>query len=210
MAAPQQQRGTVTRSRHHSRPRRCLLLADCAPGFFAADGATCSPCQVGRYCPGGVLANNAASTCPEGLATIIIGAKSAAQCMTTPGWGRAFVRDPRGDVTISSTRCGVGTYNMGRNANGCQRCAPGLTTRDQGATAPSDCGEQRRTWWPRAHPARIPAHPATHAASLAPPALSQSRARARTCATAPAACARAAPTRPSSTATPSACPAALG
>ncbi|KAF8061892.1 Svep1 [Scenedesmus sp. PABB004] len=119
---------------------------DCAPGMAlngsASDaGAWCAACPAGQFCPGGDRNNpsSAPRDCAAGLATMSAGAKSEAQCFTTPGFGRVAQRQANGAVALVAQRCAVGSYNVGRNTAGCQRCNPGLTTVTEGAAAMSDC-----------------------------------------------------------------------
>lgn len=63
------------------------------------------------------------------------------QCFTLPGYGRSEVRGSNGKVTYSAVQCPVGTFNVGRNTGGCQRCASGLTTAGVGAGAASECSK---------------------------------------------------------------------
>jgi hypothetical protein len=85
--------------------------------------------------------NNAASDCPQGLQTLFAGAKSQAQCFTQAGYGRVSSRGQDGKTVLSSVLCDVGTYNVGGNSAGCQRCGPGLTTASNGSTSAAACGE---------------------------------------------------------------------
>jgi hypothetical protein len=121
-------------------------LADCAPGF-KLDGSNCQACTLGKFCPGGDAVNNptnAESDCPAGLETTFEGAKSQAQCFTMAGYGRVSTKGSDGKVSLTSTECDVGTYNVGTNTAGCQRCGPGLTTESTQSTSASDCSEYLR------------------------------------------------------------------
>ncbi|KAF6264065.1 hypothetical protein COO60DRAFT_1663488 [Scenedesmus sp. NREL 46B-D3] len=102
----------------------------------------CNPCTLGSYCPGGdakVNPNNQATACPSGLATTFAGAKSQAQCFTQAGYGRVSTRGSDGKVTLTGVLCEEGTYNVGSNTAGCQKCGAGLTTADTGSNAASLC-----------------------------------------------------------------------
>ncbi|WIA13038.1 hypothetical protein OEZ85_006646 [Tetradesmus obliquus] len=109
-------------------------ICDCAPGM-AFNGTRddisnwCAPCPKGQYCPGGGADNpeSAASSCPEGLATVSTGAKSSTQCFTAPGFGRTTTQVGIQTV-VQVTECPIGTYNTGGNTAGCQKCGAGLTT----------------------------------------------------------------------------------
>jgi hypothetical protein len=85
--------------------------------------------------------SNAASECPTGLQTLFAGAKSQAQCFTLAGYGRVSSRGTDGKTLLSAVVCEVGTYNVGGNSAGCQRCGPGLTTAGNGSTSISQCGK---------------------------------------------------------------------
>ncbi|KAF6261334.1 hypothetical protein COO60DRAFT_1699888 [Scenedesmus sp. NREL 46B-D3] len=116
--------------------------ADCAPGLARAEDGTCQPCEQGKYCTGGDATynfNNAASDCPQGLQTLFAGAKSQAQCFTQPGYGRVSSRALDGKTILSAVLCDIGTYNLGGNSAGCQRCGPGLVTAGNGSASASAC-----------------------------------------------------------------------
>eukprot|EP00775_Hariotina_reticulata_P005606 gene5606-5844_t len=97
----------------------------------------CSPCPKGKYCPASKQGGTAID-CPAGLATIADAALSVVQCMTLPGYGR-LLTTVNNTVSVASQRCPTGTYNGGGNTMACQSCPPGLTTREEGATAASMC-----------------------------------------------------------------------
>lgn len=129
-------------------PARALLLcrADCAAGLSlngtaAEPTSWCNPCPKGQFCPGGGKDNLESTpfTCSAGLETRFIGAKSAAQCFTKPGFGRIQTRNANGAVSYSAVPCPVGTYNVGGNTAQCQRCGAGLTTNITSASSPSAC-----------------------------------------------------------------------
>jgi hypothetical protein len=63
------------------------------------------------------------------------------QCFTLPGYGRTSTRGDNGKVTLSAQLCPIGTYNVGQNTAGCQKCGAGLTTAAEGSDAASDCRE---------------------------------------------------------------------
>lgn len=120
---------------------------DCNPGMSMNASVTdaaawCTACPNGQFCPGGDLKlnpNNLPRNCSEGLATVSPGAKSEMQCFTQPGYGRVSSRGANGMVQLTATLCEIGTFNVGRNTAGCQRCNPGLTTTTPGATTMTDC-----------------------------------------------------------------------
>jgi hypothetical protein len=85
--------------------------------------------------------NNTESTCPDGLTTTFLGAKSQAQCFTKPGYGRASIRISDGTILLSGVLCPVGTFNVGGNTASCQKCGVGLTTATNGSKTWSDCSE---------------------------------------------------------------------
>jgi hypothetical protein len=121
-----------------------LLFADCAPGLAMDASNNCQPCTLGKYCLGGDLTvnpNNTAKDCPDGLATTFAGAKSQAQCFTKPGYGRKSQTGSNGKVILSGELCPVGSYNVGSNTAGCQKCGAGLTTANNGSDAAADCSE---------------------------------------------------------------------
>jgi hypothetical protein len=104
----------------------------------------CQPCTLGKFCLGGdttVNPNNLESACPDGLATTFAGAKSQAQCFTQPGYGRVSTKGSDGKVSLSGVVCEVGTYNVGSNTAGCQKCGAGLTTVTNTSTSASACRE---------------------------------------------------------------------
>jgi hypothetical protein len=104
----------------------------------------CQSCALGKFCLGGdatVNPENTESTCPDGLATTFAGAKSQAQCFTKPGYGRVSTKGSDGKVSLSGVLCDVGTYNVGSNTAGCQKCGAGLTTATNGSISASDCSE---------------------------------------------------------------------
>jgi hypothetical protein len=120
------------------------VCADCAPGLAMDASRNCKACSVGKYCLGGdetVNPNNTDSTCPDGLATTFLGAKSQAQCFTKPGYGRVTTRISDGTTSLSGVLCPVGEFNVGSNTAGCQKCGVGLTTATNGSTMWSDCSE---------------------------------------------------------------------
>lgn len=88
-----------------------------------------------------VNSNNAATACPTGLTTTFAGAKSQAQCFTKPGYGRVSARGADGKVTLSAVQCATGTYNVGSNTAGCQKCGSGLDTAGPGSNSSSLCRE---------------------------------------------------------------------
>ncbi len=112
---------------------------DCAPGLYM-DGNTCKSCTPGSFCPGGdALGNSPQSDCPDGLATTFAGAKSEAQCFTEAGYGRVATKQADGKVSLTGVVCPVGTYNVGKNTAGCQKCGAGLTTAGNTTTVAADC-----------------------------------------------------------------------
>jgi hypothetical protein len=60
--------------------------------------------------------------------------------MTLPGYGRSL-NNTNNTLSVTAQRCPIGSFNAGGNSMDCQRCAPGLTTKAEGATAASMCGE---------------------------------------------------------------------
>lgn len=126
---------------------------DCAPGFFLVNSTTsssdapaaaaaCEPCPQALFCTGGSAKSNpgsAALRCPRGLATRIAGAKSQAQCLTLPGFGRVSQRSGNGAIVLFAEECPVGSFNVGGNTASCQACGAGLTTNGTGATSASAC-----------------------------------------------------------------------
>jgi hypothetical protein len=105
---------------------------------------SCKPCTLGKYCLGGDLTvnpNNEENECPEGLQTTFAGAKSQAQCFTKPGYGRVSQQGSNGKVSLSAVLCAEGSYNVGSNTAGCQKCGAGLTTATNGSDAAADCCE---------------------------------------------------------------------
>jgi hypothetical protein len=107
------------------------------PGRFPSDD-NCSLCPKGLVCSGG---SNPPSTCPEGLATVMTGARSFEQCMTTAGYGRALQKLTTGQLVVQGQLCPMGSYNAGGNGSPCQSCSSGLTTAGEGAKSAKDCGE---------------------------------------------------------------------
>jgi hypothetical protein len=107
------------------------------------ENGDCQTCTEGKYCPGGDAANpnSNSADCPAGLATTFAGAKSQAQCFTQAGHGRVSTKGSDGKVTLSAVVCEVGTYNVGSNTAGCQKCGAGLTTAGNTSTSAADCGE---------------------------------------------------------------------
>ncbi|WIA42283.1 hypothetical protein OEZ86_008297 [Tetradesmus obliquus] len=114
---------------------------DCAPGLYKNDtSGECVSCTVGKYCPGGDAAGaSPASPCNAGLATTFAGAKSQAQCFTIAGYGRVSIKAADGKVTVEGTVCPVGTYNVGKNTAGCQKCGAGLTTASSTTMTAAGC-----------------------------------------------------------------------
>jgi hypothetical protein len=109
-----------------------------------ANNKNCAPCSLGKYCLGGdatVNPKNKEFDCPDGLATTFAEAKSRAQCFTKPGYGRVSTKGIDGKVSVSAIMCPAGSYNVGSNTAGCQKCAPGLTTATNGSTSAADCSE---------------------------------------------------------------------
>lgn len=104
----------------------------------------CQTCTLGKYCLGGdakINPNNTESDCPGGLQTIFAGAKSQAQCFTKAGYGRTATKQANGQVALSAVQCPVGTYNVGGNTAGCQKCSAGLTTAASSSNSASLCCE---------------------------------------------------------------------
>lgn len=137
--------------------RDCAFLpcnADCAPGLHkvTTNGVdSCETCPEGQYCVGGSGTNEASSAtdCPAGLATTFAGARSLQQCFTEAGFGRSSSRNSAGFVTLTGTQCAIGTYNVGGNTAGCQKCPAGLTTESPGSTSLADCS---KFWLARVSP----------------------------------------------------------
>jgi hypothetical protein len=77
--------------------------------------------------------------CPPGLETRFPGAKSLAQCFTQAGHGRKTVRGANGATSYIGVICPVGSFNVGGNTAGCQKCGAGLTTSGTGKRSFSDC-----------------------------------------------------------------------
>eukprot|EP00775_Hariotina_reticulata_P003830 gene3830-4087_t len=77
--------------------------------------------------------------CPSGLETRFPGAKSLAQCFTQAGYGRKTVRGSNGASSYVGVTCPIGTFNLGGNTAGCQKCGAGLTTSAAGKSSASDC-----------------------------------------------------------------------
>jgi hypothetical protein len=65
------------------------------------------------------------------------------QCFTQAGYGRVSTRGSDGKVSLTAVLCPIGTYNVGANTAGCQKCGAGLTTAAEGSTAATDCSEWR-------------------------------------------------------------------
>jgi hypothetical protein len=63
------------------------------------------------------------------------------QCFTKPGFGRVSTRGNDGKVTVEGKECEQGTYNVGGNTAGCQKCGAGLNTAGTGSTSASACRE---------------------------------------------------------------------
>eukprot|EP00775_Hariotina_reticulata_P003324 gene3324-3601_t len=104
-------------------------------GTQAQPSATCLACDAGQYCPGGdaVAVNSDMVACPAGLETKFPGAKSVAQCFTQAGYGRKTVRGSNGATSYAGVACPVGTFNVGGNTAGCQKCvAPAGSYLDRG------------------------------------------------------------------------------
>ncbi|KAF8059695.1 SVEP1 [Scenedesmus sp. PABB004] len=117
---------------------------DCNTGFYMKDSiAGCVACPTGQYCPGYDASsnpNNEAKTCSAGLTIYIASAKSQSQCATLPGFGRISTKDTdTGRVSVSGAPCDAGSYNIGKNTAGCQRCPSGLTTQSTGANSSAAC-----------------------------------------------------------------------
>ena len=113
-------------------------------GDFAT--GTCAACTAGKYCPGGDGQNTdlgPESECPSGLESKFAGAKSQAQCFTKAGNGRKSVRGANGVISYEGVACPVGTYNVGGNTAGCQKCGAGLTTASDASSSPSACRESQ-------------------------------------------------------------------
>ena len=64
------------------------------------------------------------------------------QCFTLPGYGRATRAGVNGQVVYAASVCPVGTFNIGGNTAGCQRCGVGLTTMQEGSNSTLQCSEQ--------------------------------------------------------------------
>ncbi|WIA35696.1 hypothetical protein OEZ86_004102 [Tetradesmus obliquus] len=114
------------------------MTCACSSGRFASDGA-CSICTKGMVCLGG---NAPPSSCPIGLATVMTGARSFEQCLTTAGFGRIVNKTAAGQLLVQAQPCQAGSYNAGGNSSPCQRCGSGLTTAGEGAKSARDCGVQ--------------------------------------------------------------------
>jgi hypothetical protein len=106
-------------------------------GRFASNG-DCSMCTKGMVCTGG---SEPPSSCPAGLATVMSGARSFEQCMTTAGYGRSLQKLASGQLVVHGQLCQIGSYNAGGNSSPCQRCSSGLTTAGEGAKSAKECGE---------------------------------------------------------------------
>lgn len=121
------------------------MCADCAPGLYLngtlGEGGWCASCPPGQYCLGGSgkAPTSPATDCPDGLATKFAGAKSQQQCFTSAGYGRYSTRLPNNTVVLEGRLCPQGTYNIGGNTAGCQKCGPGLTTQQDGSSSASQC-----------------------------------------------------------------------
>jgi len=117
---------------------------DCAPGLYLnatlSENGWCVSCPAGQFCLGGSAKapDSPATNCPAGLATKFSGAKSQQQCFTTPGYGRVSNR-----TGLVGVQCEAGTYNIGGNTAGCQKCGPGLTTQQAGSSNSSQCASPR-------------------------------------------------------------------
>uniref|UniRef100_A0A383VZF6 Tyrosine-protein kinase ephrin type A/B receptor-like domain-containing protein n=1 Tax=Tetradesmus obliquus TaxID=3088 RepID=A0A383VZF6_TETOB len=111
------------------------MTCACSSGRFASDGA-CSICTKGMVCLGG---NAPPSSCPTGLATVMTGARSFEQCLTTAGFGRLVNKTAAGQLLVQAQPCQAGSYNAGGNSSPCQRCGSGLTTAGEGAKSARDC-----------------------------------------------------------------------
>ncbi|KAF8057919.1 Scube3 [Scenedesmus sp. PABB004] len=108
---------------------------ECVAGRYQAAGA-CPQCPKGQFCLGRAAAP---ADCPEGLATTVLGARSSAQCYSTPGYGRVAARASNGAITYQAALCDPGTYSAGGTTIGCSACAAGLTTLAVGATSAGEC-----------------------------------------------------------------------
>lgn len=72
---------------------------------------------------------------------LLLCASCVLQCFTEAGFGRTSTRGADGKVTLSATACPVGTYNVGQNTAGCQKCGAGLTTAGEKSKAADDCSK---------------------------------------------------------------------
>lgn len=106
----------------------------CPEGQYA-DGATCTTCTKGWYCPGGMYTGAGAparTQCPTKMTTRGMGAPSIRQCVNNPGTYYSAAAD--GISNIVATDCPVDTYSRGlRKQRACVPCPPAYTT--NGATA---------------------------------------------------------------------------
>jgi len=136
----------------HHKCRLPCSCADCAPGLYLngtqeQPNSTCLACTAGSYCPGGdaLAVNSPSQHCPPGLETKLPGAKSLAQCFTRAGYGRETVHWMNGTTSYIGVICPVGSFNVGGNTAGCQKCYAGLTTSGTGKSSSRECCEYLST-----------------------------------------------------------------
>ena len=106
-------------------PKQAVI---CPPGTFLATGdASCAPCSVGAYCPGGAQVVPEVIPCPSGLSTPDTGASSVDACsrLCPPGYYALS-----SDVDALCLECGYGYACPGGAQPTPQReaCPEGTTT----------------------------------------------------------------------------------
>ncbi|KAF8066436.1 hypothetical protein HT031_002760 [Scenedesmus sp. PABB004] len=127
----------------------------CLPGFYLyngtgdapADGLPCQLCPLGFFCRGGPAAKSVTTLCPDGLTTVLPGARRLSQCGCLPGSYLANATSPGGNGTDQEDDppcdvCPTGSFCRGGPAaqSVATPCPDGLTTLAPGAVRPAQCG----------------------------------------------------------------------
>ena len=87
-------------------------------------------CPLNSYNPGGNSLT--CIPCPDGLVTLITGARSVSSCLAPPGWGFNV-------NSGTAAPCALHSFKAGFNRKGCQPCGSGFLTQATGSDSRQRC-----------------------------------------------------------------------
>lgn len=129
-----------------------LTSCQCSPGYFGANGETCTQCYAGRFKT--QKGPQDCSLCESGKFSTALGASEAETCVAchsnTVAMAGSSVRsdchckagfftENIGEEHAECKQCKEGSYNTEQNSVACSKCGAGKYTSDIGATSGETC-----------------------------------------------------------------------